>query len=280
MVAFVAAAASITLYVCSAGLSAFKAVHSGERFSVVSRFLFLAAFLLHSASIGMESVSTSGTVLYGPNVLMLASWVLSAMSLFVSVLSRRPYGYLAIAATTVAVFMLIAQIGSTVLGYERHGIGVQGQWNVLVVHILLFLGAMACFAVGAAASVMQLYQRHLMKGRSVRLFNSTMPAIDVLNAVAKRANLAGLPLFTLGMLLGFGRYATLYGAASAHDGSVFFSLSYLAPRIGLSVVVWAVFVLFLALSYLAPHRASSNTRSWLSVGGFAGCLVLMIVTAA
>ena len=89
MVAFLMAVASVTLYGCSAGLCAFRTIRKSDRFPVAARLLFLAAFLLHSASIGMESVSTSGTILQGPNILMLASWVLALVSLFVSVASRR-----------------------------------------------------------------------------------------------------------------------------------------------------------------------------------------------
>ena len=89
MVAFLMAVASVTLYGCSAGLCAFRTIRKSDRFPVAARLLFLAAFLLHSVSIGMESVSTSGTILQGPNVLMLASWVLALVSLFVSVASHR-----------------------------------------------------------------------------------------------------------------------------------------------------------------------------------------------
>ena len=61
-------------------------------FLLLLDFSSLRAFLLHSASIGMESVSASISILQGSNILMLASWVLALVSLFVSVASRpEPY---------------------------------------------------------------------------------------------------------------------------------------------------------------------------------------------
>ena len=122
MVAFLMAVASVTLYGCSAGLCAFRTIRKSDRFPVAARLLFLAAFLLHSASIGMESVSTSGTILQGPNILMLASWVLALVSLFVSVASRRPYGYLAIASATVSLFILFSQMILMADVYKRQSI--------------------------------------------------------------------------------------------------------------------------------------------------------------
>lgn len=278
MVSFIIAAAGMTLYGCAAGLCAFKAVRKTERFSVASRLFFLVAFLLHSVSIGMESVSTSGTVLEGPNVLMLASWVLSLASLFVSFSAKRPYGYLALAASTVAMLMLIAQMGSMFHGSALHANSAYEQWPALVLHILFFLAAMACFVISAAASVMQIYQQHLMRQRNARLFNLTMPALDTLNTVARRAGLVGLPLFTLGMLLGFGRYAMHHGVMIALGCPAGFA--YLGPRIGLSLAVWGMFAAFVGFSYLAPHRIGSKARSVLSVCGFVCALVLMFVVAA
>ena len=277
MIAFMAAAASITLYGCAASLCAFRAARKADRFSVASRLFFLAAFLLHSASIGMESVSTSGTLLVGPNVLMLTSWVLSVASLFVAVFVKRPYGYLVVAASTVALLMLIAQMGSMFSGSAFYTNSTYEQWPALVLHILSFLAAMACFVISAAASAMQLYRRRLMKDRSTRLFNLTMPALDTLNAVARRAGLVGLPLFTLGMLLGFGRYAIHHGAMVAAGCPVAFS--YLGPRIGLSIVVWSAYAVFVGVSYLAPSLVGSKTRSVLSICGFSAALVLMFVAA-
>lgn len=277
MVAFLMAVASVTLYGCSAGLCAFRTIRKSDRFPVAARLLFLAAFLLHSASIGMESVSTSGTILQGPNILMLASWVLALVSLFVSVASRRPYGYLAIASATVSLFILFSQMILMASGYALYANSAYEQWPSLVVHILLFLVAMACFVISAAASAMQLYQRRLMKARSARLFSLSMPAIETLNRVAKRAALVGFPLFTLGMLIGFGRYAMHHGAMVALGCPAGFS--YLWPRIGLSLAVWTVIAAFVALSYLAPHVASSKVRSVLSICGFLGALLLMFVTA-
>ncbi|MFR4804848.1 MAG: hypothetical protein ACLT98_16960, partial [Eggerthellaceae bacterium] len=135
------AVVSVTLYGCSAGLCAFRTIRKSDRFPVAARLLFLAAFLLHSVSIGMESVSTSGTILQGPNVLMLASWVLALVSLFVSVASRRPYGYLAIASATVSLFILFSQMILMASGYALYANSAYEQWPSLVVHILLFLVA-------------------------------------------------------------------------------------------------------------------------------------------
>ena len=83
-------------------------------------------------------------------------------------------------------------------------------------------------------------------------------ALDTLNAVARRAGLVGLPLFTLGMLLGFGGYAIRHGVMVAAGCPAAFS--YLGPRIGLSIVVWSAYAVFVGVSYLAPSLVGSKTR--------------------
>ena len=90
--------------------------------------------------------------------------------------------------------------------------------------------------------------------------------------------LCRISLFTLGMLIGFGRYAMHHGAMVALGVPAGFS--YLWPRIGLSLAVWTVIAAFVALSYLVPHVASSKVRSVLSICGFLGALLLMLSTEA
>ena len=62
MVAFLMAVASVTLYGCSAGLCAFRTIRKSDRFPVAARLLFLAAFLLHSASDALLSVKSNSRV--------------------------------------------------------------------------------------------------------------------------------------------------------------------------------------------------------------------------
>ena len=163
-------------------------------------------------------------------------------------------------------------------GYALYANSTYEQWPSLVVHILLFLVAMACFVISAAASAMQLYQRHLMKARSARLFSLSMPAIETLNRVAKRAALVGFPLFTLGMLIGFRplRDASWSHGCTGVPRRFFLSLAaHWAVSCGLDRhrrIAWHYRI-------LVPHVASSKVRSVLSICGFLGALLLMFVTA-
>ena len=78
MTLFVFEILCILLYGAASALGAFGLRRGHRRAARAAKGVYLAAVAAHSAVIGMESVSTAGTLLSGPNIVMLASWVLAA----------------------------------------------------------------------------------------------------------------------------------------------------------------------------------------------------------
>ena len=208
---------------------------------------------------------------------MLAAWVLAVVACLLTAAGRRAHAYLAFAGPVIATLIVVSQV----LGVLEAGASatnqVYNEWPMLLAHILLIFLASAGFAVSAFASLMLLYQQHLMRRKSKRLLDTNMPAVSTLALVARRAALAGAVLFLAGLLVGGTHFAALYSvmAAVGCEGS----LMYLIPRIVLSLVVLALYVVYLVLSFLLPHVAGSRARAMLSVCGLALTIVLVVVSA-
>ena len=276
MTLFVFEILCILLYGAASALGAFGLRRGHRRAAWAAKGVYLVAVAAHSAVIGMESVSTAGTLLSGPNIVMLASWVLAVVTATGLLVTRRGLAFSTVAAPVVALLILVSQwlrildpAGADNMAFYH--------WPLLVPHIVLVFAACACFAVSAAASGLLLYQRRLMARRSAKLFSLDTPALDTLATIARAAALAGLVVFVGAMLIGFTHMVAL-SAAMTHfhcQGSV----GYLWPRIVLSLLVSAVWSLYAVFSFLAPCAVGTRTRALLSIGGFAAMLALIAVSA-
>lgn len=80
MTLFVFEILCILLYGAASALGAFGLRRGHRRAAWAAKGVYLVAVAAHSAVIGMESVSTAGTLLSGPNIVMLASWVLAVVT--------------------------------------------------------------------------------------------------------------------------------------------------------------------------------------------------------
>ncbi|WP_296009563.1 hypothetical protein [uncultured Adlercreutzia sp.] len=277
MVLFYVEVLCMLAYGGAGALCAYVTARNKPQLGRRAKGLFLGALLLHSAAIGLTSASTHGTLLTGPNIVMLASWVLAVATGVLLVVRRRSCAYAMFTAPAAAALIL----ASLWLGLLSDGANpsnaVYYQWPTLVPHIVLVFLAAACFMVSAAASGLHLYERRLMTRRSARLFSLDAPALDTLAHVARAAALAGLILLTGAMVIGFTRLVAM-GAAMSAMGCLG-SVSYLNPRIALSLVVWAVYVVYAVLSFLVPYAVGSRVRAAVSIAGFALTVALIAVSA-
>lgn len=276
MVAFYLEIICILLYGAASACAAYGTVRDRRLWARAGKGVFLGAVALHSAVIGIESTSTSGTLLSGPNIIMLASWVLAVVTAVGLVATRRGIGFAMIVGPVVAVLIVASQWLKILDPVSADNMAFY-EWPLLVPHIVLVFVACACFAVSAAASGLFLYQRRLMAARSAKVFSLDAPALDTLAKIARLAALAGLAVFVGAMLIGFTHMVALY-AAMAHSQCAG-DVAYLWPRIALSLLVSAVWSLYAVLSFLVPWAVSARTRAFLAIGGFAAMLVLIAVSA-
>lgn len=277
MISFMLAVASVTLYVLSGALGAYAMARKVERAVAPSKVIFLIALLFHSFSIGIQSVSTSGTIMSGPNLLMLAAWALGVVMCVFMVAGKRAHAYVAFASPLIAALIIISQVLGMLAAGASPSNEAYYEWPTLALHIVFILFGTAAFAVSAAANIMQMYQKRLLKKKSERVFRVSMPAMSTLETVARRAAVVGLMFFIAGLLIGMGRFFALYAVMSAAgcEGS----LMYLVPRMVLSTIVWVLFAAYLVLTYFFPHLASSKVRTALSIGAFVLSVVLLVVSA-
>lgn len=229
----------------------------------------------HSAVIGMESVSTAGTLLSGPNIVMLASWVLAVVTAVGLLVTRRGLAFSTVAAPVVVLLILVSQwlrildpAGADNMAFYH--------WPLLVPHIVLVFVALACFATSAVSAALDWYQRRLMTARSAKVLElNTRRWIRSPSSRARRAcgpcgahrRHAHRVHAPGGALRGHG--------ADRHRGQP-----------GLSGAACGTFpgddgrvVGVRALSFLAPWAASARTRDALAIAGLAAAVLLIAVSA-
>lgn len=265
------------LYGIAGALCAYVTLRGRHDLARRAKGFFLGALLVHSAAIGLTSVETEGTLLTGPNIVMLASWVLAVATGVLLVVRSRSCAYAAFAGPVVALLILAALWLSLLFHGADPSNTVYYEWPTLVPHIVLVFLAAACFMVSAAASVMLLYQRRLMLKHSAKALSLEAPSLDTLNHVASASALAGVAVFSVAMIIGFTRIVA-QGSAMSAMGCVG-SLAYLNPRIALSFVVWVIYGTYCILAFLVPYRVSSNARAIISLVGF-GCMAVLIAVSA
>ncbi|MEC4273271.1 hypothetical protein VJ923_08890 [Adlercreutzia sp. R25] len=276
MVLFVFEIICILLYGAASALGAYGLRRDHCVAARAAKGVYLAAVALHSAVIGMESVSTSGTLLSGPNIVMLASWVLAVVTAVGLVVTKRGVAFAAMAAPVVALLILIAQ-WLRILDPTTADNLAYYNWPLLVPHIVLVFIALACFATSAASAGLDLYQRRLMAARSAKVLELDTPALDTLSRISRLAGLVGLVVLVAAMLIGFTHLVALY-AAMAGTGCQG-NLSYLVPRVALSLVTTVVWSVFNGLSFLAPWVASAKVRDGLAIAGLVVMVLLVAVSA-
>ena len=257
-------------------MGAFGLRRDHRRAARAAKGVYLVAVAAHSAVIGMESVSTEGTLLSGPNIVMLASWVLAVVTAAGLLVTRRGLAFSTVAAPVVALLILVSQwlrildpAGADNMAFYH--------WPLLVPHIVLVFVALACFATSAISAALDWYQRRLMAARSAKVLELNTPALDTLALISRLAGLVGLTALIAAMLIGFTHLVALY-AAMAQIGTEG-NLGYLVPRVALSLATTAVWSVFCALSFLAPWAASARARDALAIAGLAAAVLLVAVSA-
>ena len=99
-----------------------------------------------------DRVSTAGTLLSGPNIVMLASWVLAVVTAVGLLVTRRGLAFSTVSAPVVALLILVSQwlrildpAGADNMAFYH--------WPLLVPHIVLVFVALACFATSAVSAL-------------------------------------------------------------------------------------------------------------------------------
>lgn len=235
-------------------------------YSWYATFLTGAGFLCLTASIGLRSSATEGTMLTGANSMVLAAWTVVLVYFAVEHLAKiKIYGA---ALVPIATFLLLA---AQVLGLDR---GVTpgeadalavllGNWRTGI-HVGLIMLANAGFTIGAAASIVYLLQESQLKRHTTGGWLKRLPSLAQTDLIARRAIAWSYPSYTAGLLIGIVNALTVDRAGWWAD-----------PRIMMSGVVLAVFGVYLYLHY--GRGASPRTTARVAIVGLVFVVALAIV---
>lgn len=246
-------------------LYAYNFLSKSRAYAWYATFLTGAGFLLHTASVGMRSTATHGTIMTGANSLVLAAWTLVLVYFMVEHLVKlKVYG--TILVPVAAALLLLSQalgLGPTTAELSASQAHLLDSWRVGI-HVVLIMLANAGFAIGAAASVAYLLmERQLKSHRTSRLFRR-LPSLAQTDQLARRAIAWSYPAYTAGLLLGTVR------AIETDVGGW-----YADPRVMTAGVVWLIFGTYLYLHY-ATHQ-SGRRVSRIAIVGFVFVVILAVI---
>jgi ABC-type uncharacterized transport system permease subunit len=147
------------------------------------------------------------------------------------------------------------------VSYAAGGAGATGDSGYstifLVLHVGLALAGFAGLTLAAALAALYLWEERMLKLRSPRLLKFRAPSLTTLDRLVARTIAFALPVLSLGMAAGFARL---------RDSSD------LDPLIGLTVLAWAVYGVFLVMRYGAGWRGRRS--AYVALAGFALVIAL------
>jgi ABC-type uncharacterized transport system permease subunit len=119
--------------------------------------------------------------------------------------------------------------------------GMRTSW--LFAHIgLIFTGYAALF-LSFCASVLYLIQQHSLKAKRATGILSRLPALEDIEQIGYRSLLMGFPFMTLGLIAGSVVAESTYGRIDFQD-----------PKILLSILMWAVYLIMVYTRWIAGWR--------------------------
>ena len=102
----------------------------------------------------------------------------------------------------------------------------------LIAHIILIFTGYAALVLSFGASLLYLLQERRLKSKKPTSLISFLPALEVIDQIGYRSLLLGFPFMTLGLITGSVVALTTYG-----------KVDFLDPKILLSLLMWAVYML-------------------------------------
>ena len=123
--------------------------------------------------------------------------------------------------------------------------GLHSGW--LFLHIALLLAAYAALFVSLVASTLYLIQERRLKSKTLRAARIKLPPLDILDRIALKSLLFGLPCMTAGLLIGSFLAQIAYGATYFRD-----------PKILLAFAMWLAFV---GMIYIRRHSGLRGRRA-------------------
>ena len=225
----------------------------------------LSRLALHAAYLGMvfHFVSLAEAFLGSSQVALASAHnAESVLGFLIMIVFMLVYGLYKTTAPGIIVFpvvFLLVFISAT--GEKPFLLASPGlHYGWLFAHIALIFTGYAALILSFCASVLYLIQERSLKSKRPTGILSLLPALETIDEIGFRSLLLGFPFMTLGLIAG-----TV--VAQAKFGTV----NLLDPKILLSLLMWAVYLVLLYTRWSAGWRG--RRAAYLAAGAFAFALI-------
>jgi ABC-type uncharacterized transport system permease subunit len=130
----------------------------------------------------------------------------------------------------------------------------------LFIHIAMILLGYAALVLSFGASLLYLIQEHSLKSKKSSGLLSRLPALEVIDEIGFRSLLLGFPFMTLGLIVGTVLAQATFGHVNFFD-----------PKIFLSMLMWAVYLLLIYTRWTAGWRG--RRAAYLASGAFVAAVI-------
>ncbi|MCI0340049.1 MAG: cytochrome c biogenesis protein [Planctomycetales bacterium] len=254
--------AAVALYAASAALATGRLLgrpwaRRGARATLAAGFaLVTTALAAAAATRGSLPVATV------PEACLVLIW--SATGVYLVLDATRAIPALGTVLLPVVLLLFVAA-GLLAL---RHPAGAPPVDDALILgHVAAALGAYAAFFLAFGAGVLYLVQERQIRSRAPGPIADRLPPLARLDRITYGALLAGLPLLTVALLVGFYAASGSLGAADLSRD----------PKVAASLVLWLFYATLLGLRTGGAVRG--RRVALLTVAGFATVLATLVGTS-
>ncbi|MGH9513744.1 MAG: cytochrome C assembly family protein [Terriglobales bacterium] len=223
----------------------------------------LHRFALPAMSVGMvfHFVSLVEAVIpYGPIALTSMPHAESLLALLVMTAFMIVYFVYRTTSPGIIIFPLVFVLTFAASAHQQPFLltsPVLSGW--LIAHIALIFAGYAALFLSFAASLLYLIQEHRLKSKKSAV-TSRLPALQQIDEIGYRSLLLGFPFMTLGLIAGMVVAEGTFGR-----------LDFLDPKILLSLLMWAVYMIMLYTRWNAGWRG--RRAAYLAAGAFVTALI-------
>lgn len=139
--------------------------------------------------------------------------------------------------------------------------GARSGW--LMAHIAMIFTGYAALFLSFGASLLYLVQERSLKSKKSSSRLARLPALEVIDQIGYRSLLLGFPFMTLGLIAGTVVAETAYGR-----------VDFLDPKILLSLLMWAVYLIMLYTRWSAGWRG--RRAAYLATGAFVAAVAAWV----
>ncbi len=224
----------------------------------------LSRIALHAAYLGMifQLVSLAETASTAPQLTLFSAHNLEALlALLIMTAFMIVYGIYKTTSPGIVVFPLVFLLTFlTATGQQPFLFSPAANRGWLIVHICFILAGYAAIVLSFGASLLYLIQERSLKSKRASGLLSRLPALEVIDEIGLRSLLLGFPFMTVGLIVGMALAQQTFG-----------TVNFLDPKIFLSLLMWAVYMVLLYTRWSSGWRG--RRAAYLASGAFAAAVI-------